>query len=48
MSSALPQRGKGHTSYTGQGNGYYYARVASTPSGGVVDELNLQITCVTS
>ncbi|GAB2866214.1 hypothetical protein GCM10027074_37130 [Streptomyces deserti] len=35
-------------SYTGEGNGYYYAKVASTPSGGVVDELNLKIYRVTS
>ncbi|GAP52369.1 hypothetical protein [Streptomyces azureus] len=35
-------------SYAGEGNGYYYAKVASTPSGGVVDELNLKVYRVTS
>lgn len=35
-------------SYAGKGNGYYYAKIASTPAGGVVDELNLRITRVTS
>ncbi|WP_409470700.1 hypothetical protein [Streptomyces sp. HC307] len=36
-------------SYTGKGNGYYYADVNSTPGpGGVVDELTLQVYRVTS
>ncbi|MQS05667.1 hypothetical protein [Streptomyces alkaliphilus] len=38
-----------HTkSYTGAGNGYYYAKVNSTPSGAVADELNLRVRRVTS
>lgn len=38
-----------HTkSYTGVGNGSYYAKVNSTPAGGVVDELNLRVRRVTS